>query len=112
MMLQAKVRRVVAECEQEIIMTIMGCAEERTGLGSEVLIVSNLVGGNLECGGIIGSRVNRDLGVGLAQWDLDEILPGQHRGIDQRGQGNGSKLNGVAALAGGVERRAILPSRG
>ena len=111
MMLQAKVGGVIAQREQEVIVTVVGSAEQRAGFRSQVLEVGQFVSGNFQGGRDIGNSIKVNFGIGITQCDFDEIFSGQHRGIDQCSKRNRGELYGVAASACGLERGAIFPPR-
>ena len=91
-MLEAKVRDVIAEAVEEMVVAEMLRAEELLGLVGEALVVIEEFGRGIERGGAVGGKIDF-LGRIVAQGNTRKYSPGNHGRIDERGQRNGLEFN-------------------
>ena len=96
MMLQAEVRHVVAQGQEEMVIPIVTGAKERSGLRDEVLEVPFVLRLHLECGRAVGHNVNEVRRVGAGrQVHCPEIISGNQRRVHEPLQRDWSKLHSV-----------------
>ena len=96
--LQAQVAEVVAARDQEMERRIMAGAEQGTRLSDDPAVDRHHLGPDLECGRRLRRQVEegRRILAGIER-DLPHVLAGDHRIVDQIGQGNAAKLDRLAA---------------
>ena len=88
-MLQAKVRHVVAQAVQKMIVAVVLRSEKRARLRDQILVVLPDIGGRVERGGAVGGDIHLDWRrLPRVQRNYLQILSGNDGSIDQHGQGN------------------------
>ncbi len=110
--LQSKMRCVVTQSEQEVVVAIVGCAEERAGFCHKIFEMIELFQRDFQCSGPVGGSIKVNLRVAFFQGKFFKIFSGQHRRIHQGNQRNRRKLHGIACLARALQSRAVFPPRG
>src|SRR5580698_1362436 len=100
-----------------MVIAIVMCAEKLVGLLDQILVMVPDFLWRFKSGGAVGGNVHLDEWI-VSQLDDLEELAGDHRRIDQRGQGSRLKDDlGIAILSGerrrcDGQRRAIFPTCG
>ena len=98
-MFQAEMGHIVAEREQKMVVAVVAHAEQRSGLGDQLVILDLHFRGHLQCGGGVRGDVDFVRRC-LARRELNgaEIAPGKHRRVDQCAEWHRRKLDVPAVL--------------
>src|SRR5215475_16219181 len=113
MVFETEVGDVIAESVQEVIMAVMGGAEESGGLFDRVFVVVPNFLRHIERGGAVGGNVEfYRWGLALIQRNNFEKLARDDRRIHQGIKRDGVELNLVPGLGSNRQRRPELPARG
>ncbi len=111
MMFEAEMRNLIAQRQQEVILTVVARRIERAGFRHQPLVVGNGIGRNVEggvtVGGDIEEMLNRAFG---GQRNAAEMPPGQHRRIHQRGQRSVTEADLPAVLVVDGQGGAVVPA--
>ena len=99
MMLQPKVRNLIAECEKEVVLAIVGGAEQGLRLVDELLVFLDQLRRGIQS--FLAVRCDIEIvgrcGAGR-QLNFAEMTACKHRRIDESRQGNSFELNITAVL--------------
>src|SRR5580704_19268198 len=111
MMFKAKMREVVAEAVNEMIVAEVTGSEEFECLIGERLVIAENIGGRVEGGGAVGGNIHFLVRI-LCQRNNAQIFTSNDWRIHQRGQRSRAKFDLGAILRCDRQRRTELPSGG
>src|ERR1700735_4243007 len=115
MMLQAEMRHVIAQAQQEVVVAIVMGAEKLVGLFDQIFVMVPDFLRRIESGGAVGGDVDLGKRV-IGKLDNFEKFAGDYGRIDQRGEGRWFEYNlRFAVFASGGrdgQRCSIFPIGG
>src|SRR6266478_5620775 len=88
---------------------VMPGAEKRAALSHEPFHVLNQLRSQIQALGVFAGQIDLMRHRLTGQWNGAKMLTGNHRAIDQAGQGDRLKLNRAARLTNLIEPGAELP---
>ena len=111
MMLQTDAAEVVRQRQQEIVVIVVLCAEQRLGLGHQVAVRGELLVRDLQAFLRVGHDIQVDRCLGARRKILaTEVGAGEQRGIHQRIQRDRLEVDGPRAALFHLQCRAEIPA--